>query len=136
MTRRSPEVAQREQRVDLGKHALLATRGFLLITVVIAPEHAQGEAARQALERAFGRILDFEEQMRMPMARSAIARLGRSRSTFQRAAPKIWGIAITQQQSDTLFVIYAARSTNTRQTSQPQQPAPDTLMNYWSRTGT
>ena len=119
--RLSNEVATSQDCVDFGKDALLATREFLLITILSSAERAQEESAQMALERAFARNLGFEERMRMVMARSAMGRLGRSRSTFRRAAPKIWGAAVTQDEIDALFLAYAACATNIKQSRRPEQ---------------
>ena len=64
-----------------------------------------------ALEHAFERQLGPEFRSQLHLARSAICKLGRSRTVFERAAPKIYSSTLNPEELQTLFTVYHACTT-------------------------
>ena len=60
-----------------------------------------------ALEHAFERQLGPEFRSQLHLVRSAICKLGRSRTVSERAAPKIYSSALSQEELQALFGAYA-----------------------------
>ena len=60
-----------------------------------------------ALEHAFERQLGPEFRSQLHLARSAICKLGRSRTVFERAAPNLYSAALSQEELQALFSAYA-----------------------------
>ncbi len=101
-------VARRE---ELLKFAALATREVLVLSLCAAKASMSDIGFESAPEHAFDRRLGPELRSQLHLVRSAICRLGRDRSVFERAAPKIFKSKPSSEELQALFTAHA-ESTN------------------------
>ena len=92
---------------ELGKFAALAVREVLVLQICCPADSMSDVGFESALEDAFQRQLSPELRSQLHLARSAICRLGRDRTVFDRAAPKIFSSSLSQEEMEALFSTYA-----------------------------
>ena len=90
---------------DLCKIALVAIRDVLVVHICCG----MGDTGfMSALEHVFGRQIDDELSSQFHLARANICRMGRDRSTFDRAFIRIFGSSPAAQYLDYVFNSYTA----------------------------
>ena len=92
---------------ELGKFAALAMRERLILHICCNRGAMSDIGFESALEHAFERQLEPEIRSQLHLARSAICRLGRDRTAFERAAPKIFSSRLSSEELQALFSAYA-----------------------------
>ncbi len=96
---------------ELAKFAALATREVLVLHICCTSGSMSDIGFETALEHAFERQLGPEFRSQLHLARSAICRLGRNRTVFERAAPKIFSSTLSSEESQALFTAHAECTT-------------------------
>ncbi len=96
---------------ELAKFAALATREVLVLHICCTSGSMSDIGFETALEHAFERELGPEFRSQLHFARSAICRLGRNRTVFERAAPKIFSSTLSSEELQALFTAYAECTT-------------------------
>ena len=89
------------------KFAALAVRETLILHICCSVGTMTDIGFENALETAFGRRLGPELRSQLHLARSAICRLGRDVTVFQRAAPKKFGSQLHPDDLKELFISYS-----------------------------
>ena len=89
------------------KLAALVVRETLILHLCCSGGTMTDIGFENALETAFGRKLGPELRSQLHLARSAICRLGRDVTVFQRAAPKIFGSQLQPDDVMELFISYS-----------------------------
>ena len=92
---------------DLAKFAVLAVRETLILQICCSVGTMSDIGFECTLETAFGRRLGPELRSQLHLARSAIGRLGRDVTAFQRAAPKIFSSQLHPDELSALFIAYS-----------------------------
>ena len=92
---------------QLSKIAALTVREALVLQICCLKGSTSDVAFEYALEKAFQRTLSTDERSKLHLARSAQCRLGRDRTTHDRAAPKIWGTPLSLEELEALFAAYS-----------------------------
>ena len=90
---------------ELGKFAALAMRECLVLHICNSGSMSD-IGFESALEHAFEKQLGPEFRSQLHLTRSAICRLGRSRTVFERTAPKIYSSTLNPEELQALFTVH------------------------------